>query len=157
MVQSLLKSMQRIREATPVLNKATDEAQAIVARVEKFLDECSVGVHAHVQFSDEDVNEELSRQRSLSYERVDGKFRIAVTTTACLEIETDGDPYTKCMPDEDNPPVAWGSCPRHIKLASFGSLPGLLSRIAEEASGLSRKAGETTEAVKQILDELNTK
>lgn len=159
MTEELRESIERIRSLAPDLNKATDEAHAVVARVEKFLDDCSIGVPAQVQFSDEDLEGKLSRQKLLSYGRVDGKFRIAVTTTLCLEegLSSFGNPEYKWMPDDDNPPVPWGSCPREVKLASFSSLPKLLQKIASEASSISEKADETAEAVRQILDAVNGK
>jgi len=148
MTEELRKSIERIRSLAPDLNKATDEAQKVVARVEQFLDGCGIGVTAEAQFSNEDLDENMSRQRQLSYARVAGKFRIAVTATLCEMLEN----TTKFMPDEDNPPIAWGSCPRDIKLESFGRLPELLEKIADRASELSQAATDTTKTVKEILD-----
>lgn len=151
MTESLRESIERIRGVAPSLNKATDDAQAIVSRVERFLNEYSVGIPAQVQLDDVDVSKNSSRQRYLSYERVDGKFRIAVTTYLVLETD-DNDPFAnKFMPDPENPPIAWGSCPRDIKLVSFNALPQLLREIAKEAYCTSQQAKETVETVRQVL------
>ena len=158
MTESLRESIERIRELAPVLNKATDDAQAIVARLEQFLSEYRVGVPAKVKVDDMDVSKNISRQRYLSYERVDGKFRIAVTTH--LACETDevnhknniNEPFViKFMPDPENPPIAWCSCPRDVKLVSFDALPELLRKIAKEAFCTSQQANNTVETVRQIL------
>lgn len=157
MTESLSKSIEKIREVATGLNKATDDAQATVALVEKFLSKCSIGIGAHVQFSDDDLSEEMSRQTYLSYMRVDGSFRIAVNWSLCRENAENGIPEFKTMSDEQNPAVAWGSCSRDIKLKSFGSLPELLVKIAEKSIDLSQKANETTETVQQILNAVDGK
>ena len=93
MTKELRDSIEKIRALAPKLNAATDAAQAIVTRVEAFLnDECSIGIPAEVgacfrrdfltadavEDSDgnaEDASAPYERWWHLCYERVDGKFR----------------------------------------------------------------------------------
>ena len=78
MTQQLKKSVERIRELSPQLNAATDDANRVVAAVEQFLNEdCKVGIPAGVVavYAAEDSQDAAM---TLGYWRVQGKYRIAV-------------------------------------------------------------------------------
>jgi hypothetical protein len=81
MTEELRKKLVALRAAAPALNKATSEAAAVVAAVEKFLAELSLGLsmHTHVFDSvhappagDEDGEEERRVFYTLAYGRVAG-------------------------------------------------------------------------------------
>ena len=158
MNEQLRESIELIRHHATGLNEVTDDAQAIVARVEKFLNECSIGLAADVEFDEVDAGPKTSRCRCLSYARVDGKYRIAVTTHLFLD---HGEPQlNRYWSDPDNPPKSWGSCRRETKLASFKVLPELLTTIAEQAGNTPQTVNETNETVaklKKLLDDVNCK
>ena len=142
MTDQLRDAIRRIRDLTPELNAVTDKANAIVARVEKFLnDECSVGIPAYVRVgpSSESDDGAIEVQTWLAYARVDGKFRIAVQTTV------NGEP-------EENKP--WPACQREVKLEVLDYLPKLLTKIADEVSEVIAKTDNTAGVVEEILESM---
>ena len=116
-------SMGRIRELAPQINAATDEANATVMRVEKFLnDECSVGLPESVVVGKRDSG------MSLIYERIDGKYRIGLRLATTCNVSV----------------IAWPSCERRHKAWAIVYLPVLLQKIAKHM-------GETVEVIEQSV------
>lgn len=145
MTEDVCKSINQIRELSPKLNRATDKANEIVARVETFLnEECSIGIPALVLIDWEAVSTNAKRRKWLVYERIDGKFRIGVETDLVENAERANEQVTR----EDL--VDWSSCSRALKLEAFGRLPTLLRQIVEEVTRVT----ETTTGVAETVDEI---
>ena len=96
----------------------------------------------------------MERRIWLVYERVDGKFRIAVRTRD-VYIE-----YGLDCPNESPEEikgeslVAWVSAPRDLKLRTFKHLPALLKSVGDEAASLAADTKTTVEAVENVLKAL---
>jgi hypothetical protein len=121
-MEELKKAMAELRDSTKRLNAITDEANNVVRDVEEFLNkECGVGVCASVVVSTREIEKHgITLFTSLSYCRVNGKFRIAV------ENGSDDDPETEAK--------AWAECTREEKLLTLPKLPVLIQEIASIVS-----------------------
>jgi hypothetical protein len=140
-----------LRQVSSQLNQATDDAAKMVAEVETFLNnECSVGVPASVEFAEDRSVAATPIKRYLSYARVNGKFRIAITSVAFV-VDEDGDDVQKELE-----PIAWPSAPRDYKLASIAVMPELLKAIVSEAAMKIEKASGAVDAVSEVLSALRT-
>jgi len=153
MTEDLKASIDLLRKVSPKLNKATDEAHEVVAEVERFLNnECSIGVRAIVGIDEEDLPEDRRRDTYLVYDRVDGKYRIAVETVLVENVQMEGmstvNAYeaTRYCREDITP---WVSCPRHIKLESFPKLPRLLKYIGEKVQEIASLTNDAIKAVKE--------
>src|SRR5258706_3488731 len=141
MTDQLNKSIEHLRTLSPKLNKATDLANAAVAVVEKFLnDECSLGIPARKTAW---VNEGES-SLDLAYERVNGKFRIAIIEEEWIPIEGQLPHFGECRHPEQRP---WAESSRGDKLRTFAALPTLLDAIVTEVEAAIQKIDETVAAV----------
>ena len=163
MTEKLNTSIRDLRKLAPKLNQATDKATAAVDRVEKFLnEELSIGLPVKV-FVRYEVIEPLDDGRAqrkniyLSYDRVDGKFRIAIET----RLETQDNVGVAVVDDDSSEHCesihAWVSCPRAVKLAAFERLPGLLSKLTDRAQEATEQTDATAKTVSEILAALNGK
>lgn len=154
MTEELRKSINRIRELTPSLNQATNDAMRIVEAVEQFLnEECSVGVPAEVAFHGGDVvssdDGPVDEQFTLVYERIDGRYRIGV---AICYYNCDDEGERESLRKRDVTP--WGSCDRAMKFASFRKLPTLLETIAKDVERAMARVVETADAAREVLQAL---
>ena len=158
-----LESIRRIRDLSPELNRVTDEANALVARVEKFLsEECSVGIPMHVAYQNEPLSvpgrgaesKRQDRTSSLCYERIDGKFRIGIRHRTTQEDYDDeiGEAFGRTLHEKL---IAWTSCPREEKLSAFDRLPMLISSIAARMEYISQSARQTSATVISVMRALN--
>ena len=142
MSKKMKKAVAALREISPKLNDATNSANEVVEQVEKFLnEECSIGLPCWV-LADKIESDEgpTTRHLWLGYDRVDGKFRIAVEQL----VEHAGR-------QENLGPQPWASYPRDIKLTTLPKLPKLLDAIADEANRMASKNDVTVAAVQEIL------
>lgn len=154
MSEKLRESLSALRAVAPQLNKATDEAAAVVRAVEQLLGkELSLGISARSsEFNTRIVeiegsqNEEAVVRSHLAYGRVAGKYRLFVQEEAFHE--GSGEPL--CRPEE----IPWSSAPRETKLGSFAVLPELLASIASEAQRLASETAGTSEIIREFLAEL---
>ena len=157
MTENLRKSIETIRNLSPKLNAATDDAHKTVVAVEKFLnEECSVGLPVRVvlptpmtisAFGAVDADDGTTTT-FLAYERLDGKFRIAVRVLT-FELEKDEEGIYQVNSIESIP---WVSAPREQKLKTFNLLPELLKVVASESQRMIDSSSETNETMNQILD-----
>ncbi len=167
-VEDVKASLDKLHTLSPKLNTATDEASAVVAAVEEFLNNCSIGLHVSVCVSEEPSEERetyLEDQFTpvhksfvtwLAYRRLAGTFRIAV--------EVDRRLYSIYGTDADDQWTtefvsarAWSSAPRDVKLQAFPHLPNLLSRLADELGEGVEETIATAKTVKEILTALGKK
>lgn len=153
MTEELRKKLAALRAAAPALNKATDEANDVVAAVEKFLAELSLGISEEADAFDirpaTGVGEDGDRSRwevysHLAYGRVGGAHRIYVLQ----ETRQDDENGREVHAVEETP---WPSCSRQVKLQAFATLPELLGKIADRAMKLSEETIRTTETVRDLL------
>ena len=156
MTDDIRNSLSQLRSLSPKLNKATDEATAVVAAVEKFLhEECSLGISTNVRAWE---NDEL--RLYLAYERVGGKFRIAIIEDQpAYEIDEDenrrrtiddaGDPAWRTVATK-----AWAEAARVDKLRTFSELPTLLKMLASETASSIEQMEKTCETVQQVIGAL---
>jgi hypothetical protein len=130
-------------ELAPALNDALGASGDVVARVEAFLNEqCKIGLPCWIEaerIKSEDGPAE--HHLWLGYDRVDGKFRIAVECLAKREGH-----------DEHLGPQAWESCRRDIKLSTIPKLPKLLEALADQAAKVAEKNEVAIQAVGEILE-----
>ena len=134
-MQELNRAMAELRDSTKRLNAITDNANALVRDVEEFLNkECSVGVYASVIVSSTTHEEhDVTFYTSLSYARVNGKYRIAI------ENGRDDDPEPAIR--------AWAECTRDEKLEALAKLPWLILEIAKIMQAATARAEETVSTV----------
>jgi hypothetical protein len=115
----------------------------VVERVEKFLnDDCSIGLPCWIAIAtgDGDENAPGDRHMWLGYDRINGRFCIAIEQLVDVEGK-----------QEHMGPRPWASCPRELKLTTLPKLPRLLQYIAEAAEKLASKNDAAVEAVNDIL------
>ncbi len=141
MPYTLPDAIEKVRKSAAVLNQITNKAQLTVAEVEEFLDrECSAGVHACVQFSEESEGDAV-RTWWLEYRRVGQRFRIAVVSS--LDVD----------PESENV-RPWSDCPRDLKLESLQKLPKLITEIARRLDDTITKAEKSTKVAIDVLKAL---
>ena len=160
MTDELRQALQQIREATPKLNKATDEAAQLVKVVDDFLAEQGVGLPVQVIVEsgettkdEEEAEPYHSETLCLSYKRCgrDGKFHIAVEREFFAWRDCDG------YGEPDNPTVSrdvdsWSLASREDKLKTFAELPELLTEIAKQVTNTVKSTVEATKAVERIRE-----
>jgi hypothetical protein len=152
MGQELKEQIAMLRAIAPELNKATDEANAVVRMVEDLLTtELSLGIsgeHGHfdvVRETDED-GRKTKTSSQLAFGRVGNSFQIHILRTVCGPDES-GDLCEPLATDR----IPWSQCSRQTKLQAFSWMPELLSQIAERAQHLVTRAAETSKTVKDVL------
>lgn len=127
-------ALENLRDSSRELNSLTDQAAELVKRVEDFLNKkCSIGMSTYVEV---DADALGAWVLYLAYERVDGRFRIAVD----FEYTDDSDEFQT---------TAWSDCSRHLKLKTMEHLPKLLTEIAENAN---EEVAQTREKVTSLTD-----
>ena len=155
------KSLKKLRELAPALNKAADDAGRIIRDVEHLLsDELNVGVKAEVVFRREDEGNDPAAERydqgryfSLAYRRVSGdRFRIAVVEELYYTYRDARGTHAEAW--ETIHEIPWAECPRDLKLESFPELPQLLEELVTKAEAAADSVKKTQEAVKEILGEV---
>lgn len=133
-MDDLQLAVAKLRALSPKLNGAVDQAQRVVLQIESFLaNECQVAIQAEVPviYNDKGVAVTLLR-----YGRVDGKFRIALTST-------DGD--TRFVSR------AWTECDRSEKLASFSALPKLILAVTKAVEAQINATTQTSNTVSALM------
>ncbi len=164
MTEDLKKAIESLREVSPKLNAATDEANRVVALVEEFLnDECSIGLPVEREVPElfervrdfDQTGETMGRAIYLAYERLGDKYRIVLKTVAQTLVADEDDRYNPEWEDgEPGKKIAWPEATRNQKLLSFPILLDLLMGIASQANKCIKGVAETTEAVEKILGAL---
>ncbi len=163
MSEAIRDSLEQLRQLSPELNAATDQANAIIERVEKFLaEECSIGVPEEVEVSvvpyglDHAIVEEspmgigFRKAVILAYARCQGTYRFVVRTEKQIVDMTEYGPddVRECEILSEQP---WAQCPREVKLETFAFLPELLQAIAAQAAELASKAVDTGKTIQAVL------
>jgi hypothetical protein len=152
MTKELREKVAALRAVAPMLNATTEEVGTIVKAVEAMLTvELNLSINVESQaFDQADRNDAegqpIRTSSCLGYGRVDGKYRIYVSTETG-ELDHDGG-WLRTVDRSETP---WSSCPRDIKLRSFVSLPDLLGRIADEAERLATSAAKAAGTVRDLL------
>ena len=154
MANAIAVSLESLRTTSPKLNKATDQIDALVERVETFLNEaCSIGLPVEVGDEYEDFAGGTTRT-ALTYQRMEGKFRIGLVVER-LERVTDED-GEEGLRLEDGPWLtSWSKCSRVAKLKAFDHLPELVAMVATEATKMLTNATATSKTVAEMLDALD--
>lgn len=153
MTDAVRTVVSQLREVTPKINRATDDATAAVRSVESFLSGLDVGISAGVMYNNgvntvefDGVHESVVNiAMSLIYQRHDGKYRITIVESRSND---GGETWI------DERVIPWLEARRDEKLASFPSLPVLLDGINEEAESLVEQADSAGAAVAEILSAL---
>jgi hypothetical protein len=137
MVNDLRQAVNNLRALAPQLNNAVEEANRVVAVVERFLaQECQLGVEADVPVS---YNEKGKAVLLMRYGAFEGGFRIVLT-------HSDGDSRFVTCP--------WAQCNRSEKLKSFPALPKLLMAVAKAVEAQIDSTSVTVTTVTQIMSAL---
>lgn len=136
-MDDLQQAVAKLRTLSPRLNAAIEQAQRVVHQIEHFLaHECHVAVQAEVPVT---YNEKGVAVALLRYGRVDGRFRICLTST-------DGDSRFLSR--------AWAECDRSEKLASFPALPKLLMAITKAVETQINATNATATTVNALMTAL---
>ncbi len=155
MTDDLKSAVKKLKSLSPQLNKATDEANRIIAEVEKFLnEECSIGIPAQVAIDWEQPSPKKTTYKNLAYARIDGKFRLCIQWVSVTEFTTQNNLVDEARKVEAETPLA--SCPRGERLAAFAELPNLLVAIAEAAESSIASATNSSKTVTEILSALKS-
>jgi hypothetical protein len=172
MTHEVQSSLQKLRKTVPQLNKISDEAAAVVQRVETLLrDKWSIGIEAEaeygtslpISYTNEDEDGRSSRRgtthkmvfKFLVFARIGTAFRIGVKTEEyTLNPET---VQAKGIVDSllSSQTVAWDQCDRGTKLESFAVLPELLANIAEDAESAAGKVEKASATLGKLLTALS--
>jgi hypothetical protein len=122
---------------SPKLNSAVDQDQRVVLQIEHFLaHECQVSIQAEVPVA---YNDKGVAVTLLRYGRVEGKFRIALTST-------DGDSRFVSR--------AWTECDRSEKLSSFTFLPKLVLAVTKAVEEQINATTKTSKTVSTLMGAL---
>src|SRR5262245_52693989 len=125
MTKELREKLAALRAIAPALNKATDEATAIVEKVEHLLgQELNIGIRAtsnafecedSIEIDDDDDRTEwdIRKASMLAYGRVAGTYRIHVVTDVSRKDRSFYRGDYETISSEQTP---WNSCPRETKL-----------------------------------------
>jgi hypothetical protein len=133
-MEDLQLAVAKLRALSPKLNSAVEQAQRVVIQIEHFLaHECQVAIQAEVPVA---YNDKGVAVTLLRYGRVDGKFRIALTST-------DGDSRFVSR--------AWTECDRSEKLASFAMLPKLVLAVTKAVEDQINATTKTTKTVGTLM------
>lgn len=160
MTDELREQLEQLRAIAPSLNKATDDANVIVAQVERYLADCSIGISSYVEVKNEEIGKDgdgnrVAKCHYLAYGRVGSEFRIHIRVTEEVENEVGRNnlynPEWHILQAEQ---LAWSSVPRGLKLEAFGQLPALLKVLVKEAKSLMESVSKTTETMQQLLTAL---
>lgn len=154
MTDEMRNHISKLRELAPVLNKATDEANATVRRVEAFLnEECSIGIPAesHEKYP-KALEKHRVRRHGIGYLRHGGKYRICVIIII-EQWDRDGN-LIQVMDREETP---WESAPREAKLRVLPFLPTMLGGLVSVAEDMAKSTEAATKSVNEILSALPTK
>lgn len=136
-MEDLQLAVAKLRALSPKLNSAVDQAQRVVLQIENFLaHECQVSIQADVPVA---YNEKGVAVTLLRYGRVDGKFRIALTST-------DGDSRFVSR--------AWTECDRSEKLSSFTFLPKLVLAVTKAVEDQINATTKTSKTVSTLMGAL---
>ena len=142
MTNDITTKLETLRGLAERTNRASDQASALVEKIETFLtDTIKIGVAAQVgpidSRDEEPAANGLPRARTyyLEYNRISGdKFRIFVSTT----LGEDGhDEYTEGWKVVEQSQIRWASCSKQLKLKACAQLPELLSAVIENAEQLA--------------------
>lgn len=162
--EELQESIKALRDLTPTLNTATDEATSVVASVEAFLRECGVGFPVDVCVNSEpatDVEEDELPEGSkgsgvddvmfLFYARMKGgDFRIGIRIDRRYYLDAEESRCTeRCIWQG-----YWPAASRVMKLKAFPFLPKLLHELAATTAETIEGAKATTKTVREILTAL---
>lgn len=136
-MEDLQLAVAKLRALSPKLNSAVDQAQRVVLQIENFLaHECQVSIQADVPVA---YNDKGIAVTLLRYGRVDGKFRIALTST-------DGDSRFVSR--------AWTECDRSEKLSSFTFLPKLILAVTKAVEDQINATTKTSKTVSTLMGAL---
>lgn len=141
MAQSIREILDVLRNEAPLLNAEIHQAAEVLRRVENELEECKAGIFAYA-FIDKRIDREedgaVEVEAYLTYGRINGRFQIYVMETlrSCDENGEFSIPQGMRR-------TPWGSCPRHIKTASFEKLPALLDEIVRNVRELREEIKST--------------
>ncbi|HSU68146.1 MAG TPA: hypothetical protein VLJ39_14810, partial [Tepidisphaeraceae bacterium] len=136
-MEDLQLAVAKLRALSPKLNSAVDQAQRVVLQIEHFLvHECQVAIQADVPVA---YNDKGVAVTLLRYGRVDGKFRICLTSTDC---------------DSRFVSRAWTECDRSEKLASFPLLPKLVLAVTKAVENQINATNQTTNTVSTLMSAL---
>lgn len=127
------RALVRIEETAKQLNVLCDQAGESVKRLEGFLAQAHVGVHASVKIWDTSDEYGPGDSHGISYGKYGTSFRVYL--------------YWDVPEDQQTTTKPWAECKREDKLASLPFLGKLLEKIAEV---LSEKVTEAEQALAAI-------
>lgn len=152
MTDELRKRMESLRSIAPKLNKASDTAATVIAKVEDFLGNLHVGIEGRSDWYDEqpvllafDDDPQVLRSR-LAYGRINGKYAIHVVR----------EQWTKLEPEDlvSEQQVSWSSVGRQEKLEAFATIESLLDDVDRNAKVVERNASLASVKMTAMLDTL---
>jgi len=143
----------------PRVNNETDGASLVVNRVERYLQDHSIGVPAEVRTSFVRRSPNVSDLTLLAFERHAGRFRIVVKTVRQTSFAEPSEIHTQPQRGEASEVasvIPWNDAPRETKLAVYPALPTLLVEIYTRAEKLASSAAEASSKIDALLTSLAT-
>jgi len=143
MPNNLGATLSKIEKLASNLNEAANEANAIVQRVEESLRRWGVGISCQVPLNTlcDECGNEFAKE-FFCFERIAGKYRLAVGEEACVEM-----PGSRKV-------TPWPSVDRETKLQAFAVLPTLLEEVFKRLAEDTEEAKATVAKVKTTLTTL---
>jgi hypothetical protein len=147
---SLLRSL---RETTPKLNKATDDASRVIREVENFLAELRLGIPAYVvvETSFEVIQrgedrEDVQHYTCLHFRKHGNDFRLVIEKSDLFQ-DSDGVSGREVI--LSTTPLSEAG--RHDKLRGVAVIPALLAHIVAEAKRVQEAAAKAGGTVSDLL------
>ncbi len=137
------ESLEILRQLSAQLNETTQHVQQVVSMVEKFLRvECGMGLPCYELAQTLHKHDGSQESLYLAYDRLDGKFRLAVDT---LFMTREGQTDRAGL-------LPWTGCSREVQMITYQALPNLLRKMAEETKVLTGKTCATGDVTQEILN-----
>ena len=134
-------AIEMLRELSPKLNAALEEASRIVHGVEKFLSEqCKLNLPHYKTY----LEAPDGAVKSIGYDRVGGRFRIILKAT---RVEDSGAAGVSAQAE----PQTWFDATRADKVESFRFVPALLHELAAITESHLKSTTQSIEGIAQAL------
>jgi hypothetical protein len=137
-------STQKLAEVATTLNTASDQLGAVITQLDAALKRLNLGVPASVMFAgNDDQNTGLFWRRDLAYNKVAGRWGLAITTSSGDLARPDENDYEEWLFNE---------APRSYRIDAVEKIPELLEKLVAEAATLTSKTVSTTIQVRPVGD-----
>jgi len=134
---TLESSLKNFKSVSKRLNEVTNKINSTFSIVEKYLDECSIGIYAGVPFITDRIPLDPEFEYFLEYTKSSGKYRIVL-----------GKYYHGDFEGGTTQP--WEELPRPIKIEVIKLLPQLLNLLTEKVNDLLDQIDDAEFAITEV-------